>query len=66
MPTFRNVSPLGDLEVTGVGFVEHGATFVVDDDAADGLAGQVENFELVADEVKAKSKSTDTTGEENA
>jgi hypothetical protein len=47
MPTLRNVSGLGDLDVDGVGFVESGATFDVDDDTAERLLRQAENFEQV-------------------
>lgn len=37
---FTNVSPLGDLDITGVGHVAAGAQF----DGPDDLAGQAENF----------------------
>lgn len=47
MPKLRNVSPLGDLEVDGVGFVEAGATFEVDDEVADRFTNQAEVFEVV-------------------
>lgn len=60
--TLRNVSPLGDLEVTGVGLVESGHTFTVDDDAAEGLVHQAEHFELVK---PRKSASTTTTTTES-
>ncbi len=37
---FRNVSPLGDLDITGIGHVAAGEVF----DGPDNLASQVENF----------------------
>ena len=37
---FRNVSPMGDLDITGVGHVAAGAEF----DGPDDLLDQVENF----------------------
>ena len=40
---FRNVSPLGDLSIAGVGEVAAGAEF----DGPDDLAEQTENFEQV-------------------
>ena len=44
MATLRNVSGLGDLEVDGIGLVEAGATFEVDDDTAERLLRQAVNF----------------------
>jgi hypothetical protein len=45
--TLRNVSGLGDLEVAGLGLVDAGATFTVDDELGEVLARQVEHFEVI-------------------
>lgn len=49
----RNVSPVGDLYVTGYGLVEAGARFVVKSADVPGLIGQVDNFEPDDDEATA-------------
>lgn len=49
----RNVSPLGDLYVTGYGFIEAGVKFAVKPQHVAGLIGQVENFEPADDEATA-------------
>ena len=42
---FKNVSPLGDLDVVGVGQVGAGDEFVATGDLAESLLKQPENFE---------------------
>ena len=49
---FRNVSPLGDLFIAGVGEVVSGAEF----DGPDDLAEQTENFEAVDQAATAAPK----------
>lgn len=50
MPKFKNVSPLGDLDLPLIGrVVEFGEVFEVTDEQALGIAGQAENWEPVED-----------------
>lgn len=61
--TLRNISGLGDLDIAGVGFIEAGATFDVDDEIGESLAHQEANFEVVTTK-KPKTTApavTDTT-----
>jgi len=55
MRALKNTSPLGDLEIVGVGTVEAGATFDAGD-LADGLLAQEGNY--AKPEPKAKTAST--------
>lgn len=50
---FRNVSPLGDLAIAGVGVVPHGETFTVTPDVAPGLVLQAWHPSLNPDGIYA-------------
>ncbi len=66
MPTFRNISGLGDLEINGVGLVEAGATFEVPDELAEALSRQADNFEVIASDPITAAAPVDTVpAEEN-
>lgn len=50
MTRFKNVSPLGALDVPALGrVVEAGEEFEVRDEVAELISGQVENFELLSE-----------------
>ena len=53
---FKNVSPLGDLDIPGVGIVPAGHQFEVSGDLAESFLKQPENFTRVD---KPKSRSTE-------
>lgn len=54
MAKFKNVSPLGALDIPALGqIVEAGEVFEVPDDLVAALADQTENFEAVRAEPKA-------------
>lgn len=55
---FKNVSPLGDLEIAGVGHVAHGDTFEATGDAAKQFADDTENFAR-SDKPKADKAATE-------
>lgn len=59
MPTLRNISGLGDLDIEGVGFVAAGATFDVTDAQAERLVCQVENFVPVTTKKAATAVTTE-------
>jgi hypothetical protein len=42
---WRNVSPLGDLDVVGVGLIKFGDEFDAPDELTFGLGNQPDNFE---------------------
>ena len=44
MPKIKNVSPFGDLEVVGLGVIEHGSIIDVSPEQAADLLRQVDNF----------------------
>lgn len=46
---FKNISPLGDLEVVGVGLVAAGDEFEATGDLAESLLKQSESFERTDD-----------------
>lgn len=46
MPTLRNINPLGDVDIAGVGSVKARDTFEVSDEVADRLLEQADNYEL--------------------
>lgn len=50
---FRNVSPLGDLDIPAVGLVPAGEEFDLPADLAPFFAGQVENYQPVDGEAEA-------------
>jgi hypothetical protein len=55
MAKFKNVSPYGDLELPLLGrLVAAGETFEVDDEQAQALAGQDDNWAPVAEKKKSK------------
>lgn len=47
MAKFKNVSPLGALDIPAVGVVGAGEEFEVDDALVEHFIGQTENYELV-------------------
>ena len=47
MPKLRNINPLGDMDVVGVGSVKAGETFEVSAELAKELLEQVGNYEPV-------------------
>ena len=47
MPTLKNINPLGDVDIVGVGSVKAGDTFEVSDALAKSLLEQASNYELV-------------------
>ena len=66
MPTLRNISGLGDLEINGVGLVEAGATFEGPDELAEALSRQADNFEVIASDPITAAAPVDTVpAEEN-
>ena len=53
---FKNVSPLGDLDIPGVGIVPAGHTFEASGDLAESFLKQPENYTRTD---KPKSRSTE-------
>ncbi|MGZ0067860.1 hypothetical protein [Microbacterium arborescens] len=67
MQTFRNVSPLGALEVPALGrVIDAGEEFEVRPEIAELIAGQVENFEPVSPAAKRTAKAAEKAAAEAA
>jgi len=54
MPKLRNINPLGDVDIVGVGPVKAGEEFEVSDDLAERLLEQPSNYEAVKSALKQK------------
>lgn len=63
MPLIIHTSPLGDLEIAGVGKVPAGEPFEVPDDIAETLLEQHELYALAGKPAGKKPASTTTTDE---
>lgn len=50
---FKNVSPLGDLDIPAVGIIAAGEEFEVPEHLAEAFAGQASNYEPVDVDAKA-------------